>query len=148
MFESEEEALKAILDGKIKKGDVVVIRNEGPRGGPGMREMLAPTSALAGAGLMRDVALVTDGRFSGGSRGMLVGHVAPEARDGGMIALVKEGDIITIDAHAKTIDVDLTPAEIARRRAAWKPRGIAYASGALAKYARLVSSASKGAITG
>ena len=97
-----------------------------------MREMLAPTSALPGAGLIRDVALVTDGRFSGGSRGMLVGHVAPEARDGGMIALVKEGDIITIDAHPKTIDVDLTPAEIARRRAAWKPRGIAYASGALA----------------
>jgi dihydroxy-acid dehydratase len=148
VYESEEDALKSILDGAIKKGDVVVIRNEGPRGGPGMREMLAPTSAIAGAGLIRDVALVTDGRFSGGSRGMLVGHVAPEARDGGMIALLKDGDVITIDAHAKTIDVDLTPAEIARRRSAWKPRGIAYATGALAKYARLVSSASKGAITG
>ncbi len=126
----------------------MVIRNEGPRGGPGMREMLAPTSALAGAGLLRDVALVTDGRFSGGSRGMLVGHVAPEARDGGMIALVQDGDMITIDAHEKTIAVDISPAELARRKAAWKQRGIAYATGALAKYARLVSSASKGAVTG
>jgi dihydroxy-acid dehydratase len=148
VFESEEEALKAILDKSIKKGDTVVIRNEGPRGGPGMREMLAPTSALAGAGLIREVALVTDGRFSGGSRGMLVGHVAPEARDGGMIALVKDGDMITIDAHRKTISVDITAAEAGRRKAAWKPRQIAYATGALAKYARLVSSASKGAVTG
>jgi dihydroxy-acid dehydratase len=148
VFESEEEALEAILDKTVRKGDTVVIRNEGPRGGPGMREMLAPTSALAGAGLLREVALVTDGRFSGGSRGMLVGHVAPEARDGGMIALVQDGDIITIDAHGKTINVDIPPAEIARRRAAWKQRGIAYATGALAKYARLVSSASKGAVTG
>ncbi|HEY9595926.1 MAG TPA: dihydroxy-acid dehydratase [Spirochaetia bacterium] len=148
VFESEEEALKAILDGSIRKGDVVVIRNEGPRGGPGMREMLAPTSALAGAGLLRDVALVTDGRFSGGSRGMLVGHVAPEARDGGVIALVHDGDLITVDAKAKTIDVALTDAEIARRKASWTPRDIAYTNGALAKYARLVSSASKGAVTG
>ncbi len=113
-----------------------------------MREMLAPTSAIAGAGLLRDVALVTDGRFSGGSRGMLVGHVAPEARDGGMIALVKDGDIITVDAHRKTISVELSDQEIARRKAAWKPRPIAYATGALAKYARLVSSASQGAVTG
>jgi len=113
-----------------------------------MREMLAPTSALAGAGLLREVALVTDGRFSGGSRGMLVGHVSPEARDGGTIALVKDGDMITVDAHRKTINVDLSPAELARRRAAWQPRGIAYSTGALAKYARLVSSASKGAVTG
>ena len=114
-----------------------------------MREMLAPTSALAGAGLLRDVALVTDGRFSGGSRGMLVGHVSPEARDGGMIALVRDGDMITIDAHKKTHQsVDIPPAEIAQRRAAWKPREISYATGALAKYARLVSSASKGAVTG
>jgi dihydroxy-acid dehydratase len=148
VFESEEEALKAILDGAVVKGDTVVIRNEGPRGGPGMREMLAPTSAIAGAGLLRDVALVTDGRFSGGSRGMLVGHVAPEARDGGTIALVKDGDMITVDAHRKTINVDISPAEMARRRAEWKPRGIAYATGALAKYARLVSSASQGAVTG
>ena len=146
VFESEEEALKAILDKSIKKGDTVVIRNEGPRGGPGMREMLAPTSALAGAGLMRDVALITDGRFSGGSHGMLVGHIAPEARDGGAIALVKDGDIITIDAKAKTLNVDLPPAELARRKAAWKQRPTAYPTGALAKYARLVSSASKGAI--
>jgi len=148
VFESEEDALAAILAGSIKKGDTVVIRNEGPRGGPGMREMLAPTSALAGAGLLREVALVTDGRFSGGSRGMLVGHVAPEARDGGMIALVKDGDMITVDAHRKTISVELSAQEIARRKAEWKPRPIAYATGALAKYARLVSSASKGAITG
>jgi dihydroxy-acid dehydratase len=148
VFESEEEALKAILDKSIKKGDTVVIRNEGPRGGPGMREMLAPTSALAGAGLMRDVALITDGRFSGGSHGMLVGHIAPEARDGGAIALVQDGDMITIDAKAKTLNVDLPPAELARRKAAWKPRPTAYPTGALAKYARLVSSASKGAVTG
>jgi dihydroxy-acid dehydratase len=148
VFESEEDALAAILSKSIRKGDTVVIRNEGPRGGPGMREMLAPTSALAGAGLLREVALVTDGRFSGGSRGMLVGHVAPEARDGGMIALVKDGDMITVDAHRKTISVELSAPEIAKRKAAWKPRPIAYATGALAKYARLVSSASKGAITG
>jgi dihydroxy-acid dehydratase len=148
VFESEEEALKAILDKRITKGDTVVIRNEGPRGGPGMREMLAPTSALAGAGLIREVALVTDGRFSGGSRGMLVGHVAPEARDGGMIAFVKDGDMVTVDAHRKMISVDIPPAELARRRAGWKPRDIAYKTGALAKYARLVSSASKGAVTG
>lgn len=113
-----------------------------------MREMLAPTSALAGAGLLREVALVTDGRFSGGSRGMLVGHVAPEAHDGGVIGIVRDGDMITIDAHRKTISVDLSPAEIARRKADWKPRPISYKTGALAKYARLVSSASKGAITG
>jgi dihydroxy-acid dehydratase len=148
VFESEEEALKAILDKSIVKGDTVVIRNEGPRGGPGMREMLAPTSALAGAGLIREVALVTDGRFSGGSRGMLVGHVAPEARDGGMIAFVKDGDMVTVDAHRKTITVDIPPAELARRRAGWKPHDISYKTGALAKYARLVSSASKGAVTG
>jgi dihydroxy-acid dehydratase len=113
-----------------------------------MREMFAPTSALAGAGLIREVALVTDGRFSGGSRGMLVGHVAPEARDGGMIAFVNDGDMITVDAHKKTITVDIPPAELARRRAGWKPRDISYQTGALAKYARLVSSASKGAVTG
>jgi dihydroxy-acid dehydratase len=148
VFESEEEALEAILAGRIGKGDTVVIRNEGPRGGPGMREMLAPTSALAGAGLLRDVALVTDGRFSGGSRGMLVGHVAPEARDGGTIALIRDGDVVTIDAFKKTISVDMNNDEIARRRSAWKPRQIAYSTGALAKYARLVSSASKGAVTG
>ena len=148
VFEGEEEALKAILDGKIQKGDTVVIRNEGPRGGPGMREMLAPTSAIAGAGLLKHVALVTDGRFSGGSRGMLVGHVAPEARDGGTIAFIKDGDIITIDAFKKTITVDIPAGELSRRKASWKERGITYATGALAKYARLVSSASKGAVTG
>jgi dihydroxy-acid dehydratase len=148
VFESEEEALQAILEGKIRKGDTVVIRNEGPRGGPGMREMLAPTSAIAGAGLLKDVALITDGRFSGGSHGMLVGHIAPEARDGGTIALLRDGDMITIDAFAKTISVDLPEKELSRRKAGWKQRDIAYKSGALAKYARLVSSASKGAVTG
>ncbi len=148
VFESEEDALDAILKGSIHKGDTVVIRNEGPRGGPGMREMLAPTSALAGAGLLPYVALITDGRFSGGSHGMLVGHVAPEAVDGGLIAFLKDGDTITIDAKKRTISVDLSPAEIKKRKAGWKPRKIAYETGALAKYARLVSSASKGAITG
>jgi dihydroxy-acid dehydratase len=148
VFESEEDALGAILKGTIKKGDTVVIRNEGPRSGPGMREMLAPTSALAGAGLLKDVALVTDGRFSGGSHGMLVGHVSPESSEGGTIALLREGDMVTVDAAARVISVDLSAEELARRRAQWKPRGIAYRTGALAKYARLVSSASTGAITG
>ncbi len=132
----------------IRKGDTVVIRNEGPRGGPGMREMLAPTSALAGAGLLADVALITDGRFSGGSHGMLVGHVCPEAADGGVIALLRDGDQITMDARSGTLSVNLSKEEIDKRRKAWKPRAIAYKTGALAKYARLVSPASKGAITG
>ena len=148
VFESEEEALDAILKKSIRKGDTVVIRNEGPRGGPGMREMLAPTSALAGAGMLADVALITDGRFSGGSHGMLVGHVCPEAVDGGVIALLRDGDQITIDARRGILSVDLSREEIEKRRKGWKPRKIAYTTGALAKYARLVSSASKGAITG
>ncbi len=147
VFEREEDALAAILAGKIRKGDTVVIRYEGPRGGPGMREMLAPTSAIAGAGLINDVALITDGRFSGGSHGMVVGHVAPEAQAGGLIALLRDGDLITISASRTLLNVELEEAEIARRQAGWQPREIAYTHGALYKYARLVSSASRGAVT-
>jgi dihydroxy-acid dehydratase len=146
VFESEEECLPAILAGKIRAGDVIVIRYEGPKGGPGMREMLAPTSALIGAGLGDSVGLITDGRFSGGTYGMVVGHVAPEAAAGGTIALVREGDTITIDAVARTLDVHVPETELAKRRKAWTapvpPR-----SGALGKYARLVSSSSLGAVT-
>jgi dihydroxy-acid dehydratase len=148
VFESEEDALEAILKKAVRKGDTVVIRNEGPRGGPGMREMLAPTAALAGAGMLKDVALITDGRFSGGSHGMLVGHVCPEAVDGGLIALLHDGDQITIDAMKGILSADISKEEIEKRRKTWKPRKSAYTTGALAKYARLVSSASKGAITG
>ncbi|TVR01816.1 MAG: dihydroxy-acid dehydratase [Spirochaetaceae bacterium] len=148
VYEHEEEALDAILNDNVKKGDVVVIRYEGPKGGPGMREMLSPTSAIAGAGLIKDVALITDGRFSGGSHGMVVGHVAPEAAVGGTIALIKEGDIVTIDSKAKLIHVDLDDAELKRRRAEWTPPQPRYTWGVLAKFAKLVSSASEGAITG
>ncbi len=148
VFDNEEEALEAILNGGVVGGDVVVIRYEGPRGGPGMREMLSPTSAIAGAGLLNDVALITDGRFSGGSHGMVVGHVAPEAQTGGPIALLREGDVVSIDSNRKLLSVDLDEEELARRREVWKPRTIPYIRGALAKYARLVSSASEGAVTG
>jgi dihydroxy-acid dehydratase len=147
VFESEEESLAAILAGRIKKGDVLVIRYEGPRGGPGMREMLSPTSAIIGAGLGDSVGLITDGRFSGGTYGMVVGHVAPEAYVGGTIALVHEGDPITIDADARLLRLDVDEAEIERRRAAWRPPTPRYTSGVLAKYARLVSSSSLGAVT-
>ena len=147
VFDAEEEALAAILDGRILKGDVVVIRYEGPKGGPGMREMLGPTSAIAGAGLLHDVALITDGRFSGGSHGMVVGHVTPEAQVGGPIGLLREGDIVTIDSNAKLLCVDLSDDELAARRAAWQDRPIKYERGALAKFARLVSCASEGAVT-
>ena len=147
VFENEEAALRAILSGQIAKGDVLVIRYEGPKGGPGMREMLAVTSAIAGAGMIADVALITDGRFSGGSHGIVVGHIAPEAQAGGPIAAIEEGDIITIDLEAKTIDVDLSDAELASRLAALPDRPIPHRRGALAKYARLVESASLGAIT-
>jgi dihydroxy-acid dehydratase len=147
VFDDEESALEAILTGNIRKGDTMVIRYEGPRGGPGMREMLAPTSAIAGRGLHHDVALITDGRFSGGSHGMVVGHIAPEAQSGGLIALLRDGDMISINAREKRLSVELDAAEIERRRALWKPRPIAYTSGVLFKYAQLVSSASKGAIT-
>jgi dihydroxy-acid dehydratase len=147
VFDREEDTLAAILAGKIKKGDVLVIRYEGPRGGPGMREMLSPTSAIIGAGLGDSVGLITDGRFSGGTYGLVVGHVAPEAAVGGLIALVKEGDSITIDGHQRLLQLNVTEDEIARRRAAWKPPAPRYTRGVLAKYAAQVSSASVGAVT-
>ena len=147
VFGSEEEAQARINDGTVVAGDVVVIRYEGPRGGPGMREMLTPTSAIMGRGLGSEVALITDGRFSGGSHGFVVGHVTPEAFDGGPLALVEDGDRITIDAEADTIDVELSADELERRRAAWRQPAPRYARGVLAKYARAVSSASTGAVT-
>ena len=147
VFESEEDCLTAILANKINAGDVLVIRYEGPKGGPGMREMLAPTSAIIGAGLGDSVALITDGRFSGGTYGMVVGHVAPEAFVGGAIALVNEGDSITIDAHQRLIQLNVSDEEIASRRANWKPPAPRYTKGVLAKYAKLVSTSSKGAVT-
>jgi dihydroxy-acid dehydratase len=147
VFESEEACLDAILAGRIRPGDVVVIRYEGPKGGPGMREMLAPTSALIGAGLGDSVGLITDGRFSGGTYGLVVGHVAPEAAVGGPIALVQEGDAITIDADRRLLAVDFSDQELARRRSRWSPPPPRYTAGVLYKYARLVSSASLGAVT-
>ncbi len=147
VFDSEEDCLRAILSNKIAQGDVIVVRYEGPKGGPGMREMLAPTSALIGAGLGDSVALITDGRFSGGTYGMVVGHVAPEAAVGGGIALVREGDEITIDAPARRLDLNVSPQELAARRAQWKPPEPRYRSGVLAKYVKLVSSSSTGAVT-
>ena len=147
VFESEEDCLAAILEGRIRPGDVLVIRYEGPRGGPGMREMLSPTSAIIGAGLGDAVGLITDGRFSGGTYGMVVGHVAPEAAVGGTIALVEEGDRITIDAGRRLLQLELPEAEISRRRAAWRPPAARYTRGVLAKYARQVSSACLGAVT-
>jgi dihydroxy-acid dehydratase len=146
-FNSEEEALKRILDGTIKKGHVIVIRYEGPKGGPGMREMLAPTAAVMGKGLGKDVALITDGRFSGGSHGFVVGHITPEAQQGGLIALIKNGDQITIDAEKRTITLDVPASEIKTRKAEWKAPKAPYKMGVLAKYAKLVSSASEGAVT-
>jgi len=147
VFEAEEACLEAILDGRIQPGDVLVIRYEGPRGGPGMREMLAPTSAIIGAGLGDSVGLITDGRFSGGTYGLVVGHVAPEAAVGGTIALVQEGDAITIDADRRLLQLEVSDAVLARRRAGWKPPAPRYTAGVLHKYAKLVSSASLGAVT-
>jgi dihydroxy-acid dehydratase len=147
VFDSENDAMEAILAKKIHAGDVIVIRYEGPKGGPGMQEMLAPTSALIGQGLGESVGLITDGRFSGGTWGMVVGHVAPEAFVGGTIALIREGDSITIDAHRLLIQLNVSDAEIARRRAAWEPPQPRYTQGVMAKYVRNVSTASKGAIT-
>jgi dihydroxy-acid dehydratase len=147
VFENEESALEAILAGRIVAGDTVVIRYEGPRGGPGMREMLSPTAAIAGAGMAKEVALITDGRFSGGSHGMVVGHVAPEAQEGGTIGLLHDGDLITIDSRKKLLSVDLSDRELERRKSQWNAPPISYSAGALAKYARLVSSASRGAVT-
>ncbi len=147
VFESEEDCLAAILDGQISAGDVIVVRYEGPKGGPGMREMLAPTSAIIGAGLGDSVGLITDGRFSGGTYGMVVGHVAPEAAVGGAIALVKDGDTITIDADERRLHLEVSDDELAQRRAQWQPPAPRYTRGVLAKYAKLVSSSSVGAVT-
>jgi dihydroxy-acid dehydratase len=147
VFDSEEETLEAILADRIRPGDVIVVRYEGPKGGPGMREMLAPTSALIGKGLGDSVALITDGRFSGGTFGLVVGHVAPEAQVGGALALVQEGDSIRLDAEARLLELEVDDAELERRRAAWAPPEPRYRTGVLAKFAKLVSSASKGAVT-
>ena len=147
VFDSEPKAMDAILADRIKPGDVVVIRYEGPKGGPGMREMLGPSSAIIGKGLGESVGLITDGRFSGGTWGMCVGHITPEAFEGGAIALLKEGDSITIDAGKRLIQVNLSKAELARRRAKWKQPKPRYKSGVLAKYAALVRDASHGAVT-
>ncbi|EJM88194.1 dihydroxy-acid dehydratase [Pseudomonas sp. GM60] len=147
VYHGEEGALAGILNGEVKAGDVIVIRYEGPKGGPGMREMLSPTSAVMGKGLGKDVALITDGRFSGGSHGFVVGHITPEAFDGGPIALIEDGDKITIDAETRQITVDVSDAELAERKTRWVRPESRYKRGVLAKYAKTVSSASEGAVT-
>ena len=147
VFDSEEECLDAILEDRIKAGDVVIIRYEGPKGGPGMREMLAPTAAIVGKGLGDKVALITDGRFSGGTYGIVIGHVAPEAQVGGNLALLENGDIINIDIEKNRVDVELSNEELDKRRNKFSPKEIKYKKGVLAKYAKVVSSASKGAVT-
>ena len=146
VFDCEEDAIAAIKGGKIVAGDVVVIRYEGPKGGPGMREMLNPTSAIAGMGLGSEVALITDGRFSGASRGASIGHVSPEAAVGGPIALVQEGDIISIDIDNHQLNVMVSEEELEARRANWQPREPKVTTGYLARYASLVTSADKGAV--
>ena len=148
VFEREEDALRAVLEGGVRDGDVVVIRNEGPRGGPGMREMLGVTAALVGAGLGETVALLTDGRFSGATRGLMAGHVAPEAAAGGPIAAVREGDVVAFDVDARTLDLEVDPAEVRARLEAWTPPPPRYERGVFAKYARSVSGAEEGAVTG
>jgi dihydroxy-acid dehydratase len=148
VFDGEQDALKALFDHQIEPGDVVVIRTEGPRGGPGMREMLQITAAIKGAGLGKDVLLITDGRFSGGTTGLCIGHIAPESEVGGPIGLVEEGDTIRVDVPARSLDVLVDEAALEERRRRWKPREARYPTGALAKYARLVGSASNGAVTG
>ena len=147
VYDSEEESLKGILAGEVVKGDVVVIRFEGPRGAPGMREMLSPTSAIMGKGLGANVALITDGRFSGGSHGFVVGHITPEAFSGGPLAIVRDGDPITIDARDRTVNLDLDAAEIEARLEQWQRPAPRYTRGVLAKYAAVVASASAGAVT-
>jgi len=147
VFDSEDECFKAVQDKKYKSGEVLVIRYEGPKGGPGMREMLATTAALYGQGVGEEVALITDGRFSGGTRGFCIGHVGPEAAKGGPIALIEDGDIINIDANAGTLDLDISEQELARRRSSWKPRETNYQTGALWKYSQEVNDAEKGAVT-
>jgi len=146
VFNAEEAAMKAILGGKIVAGDVVVIRYEGPKGGPGMREMLSPTSAIAGMGLSESVALITDGRFSGGTRGPCIGHISPEAMEGGPLALVKEGDRIAVDIPGRKLTLRVTKAELASRRATWRPPKPKIRQGYLARYARQVTSAASGAV--
>lgn len=146
VFDCEDDAIRAILGGQIRKGDVVVIRYEGPKGGPGMREMLNPTSAIAGMGLGSTVALITDGRFSGASRGASIGHISPEAAVGGPIALIEEGDIIEINIPEKTIHLRVSDEELAKRKAAWKPREPKITTGYLARYAAMVTSGSRGAV--
>jgi dihydroxy-acid dehydratase len=148
VFDREEDAMAAVTGGKIKAGDVLVIRYEGPRGGPGMREMLGVTGAIVGAGLGEEVALMTDGRFSGATRGFMVGHVAPEAAVGGPIAAVNEGDIITINTETSSIEVALSPEQVTERMKSWKPPALKYATGVFQKYVKLVGSAAQGAVTG
>ena len=147
MFEGEYAANDGIRDGKVEEGDVVVIRYEGPKGGPGMPEMLKPTAAIMGAGLGKDVALITDGRFSGGTHGFVVGHITPEAQEGGNIALVKDGDVIIIDAETNSISVEVSEEELQSRRLEWKAPDLKFNRGVLYKYAKTVSSASMGCVT-
>jgi len=147
VFDREEDAMQAVTHGQIQPGDVVIIRYEGPRGGPGMREMLGVTGAIVGAGLSDSVALVTDGRFSGATHGFMIAHVAPEAYNGGPIAVVREGDPITVDANAGVLNIDIAPEELKRRLAGWRQPAPRYKTGVFAKYCALVSSASEGAIT-
>jgi len=146
VFDDEQSALAAIMENRIQAGDVLVLRYLGPKGAPGMPEMLAPTSAIIGAGLGESVALITDGRFSGGTWGMVVGHVAPEAAAGGTIGLVQEGDRITVDAHRLLLQLEVDDAELTRRRTAWQPPAPRYRRRVLAKFAHLASSASQGAV--
>jgi dihydroxy-acid dehydratase len=148
VFDGEQGAMDAVTEGTLQPGDVVVIRYEGPRGGPGMREMLAVTGAIKGAGLGKDVLLLTDGRFSGGTTGLCIGHVAPEATDGGPIAFVRDGDRIRLDLAARTLDLLVDEAELATRREGWAPLPPRYTTGVLGKYAKLVGSAAQGAICG
>jgi dihydroxy-acid dehydratase len=147
VFDCEEDMLAGLEKGEIRKGEVVVIRYEGPKGGPGMPEMLTPTSAIMGAGLGQDVALITDGRFSGGSHGFIIGHVVPEAQEGGPIGLIRDGDVITIDAESKRLDVDVSDEEIAQRRAAWQMPAYKATRGTLYKYIKNVKDASQGCVT-
>ena len=147
MYNSEEDCLTGIEQGKVLAGDVVVIRYEGPKGGPGIREMLTVTSAISGAGLGKSVALITDGRFSGGTHGFVVGHITPEAQTGGALALVQDGDVVTIDAERNALDVDLSEAELAQRRATWAAPAPRFTKGVLYKYMKTVASASEGCVT-
>ena len=148
VFENEEKALQGILGGKVKSGHVIIIRGEGPKGGPGMREMLAITAAIKGAGLGKDVLLLTDGRFSGGTTGLCIGHIAPEATDGGPIALVRDGDLIRVDIATRSLELLVEPEELVARKQDWQPLPPRYTRGVLAKYSKLVHSAAEGAYTG